>query len=251
MKKNYLLLLTLLAVSTGLSAQTSNTNVNKKSGDATASETINGKWTIGVDVGATVTNHDASTAYMKTYSYVPQLGTSFGVDVRYQPYKWLAFRTGIHRIAKNYAFVQVDSININNVIEVAGRGELAKNWYLDVPFMADLSIGNKVRYHLFLGGYVGYWYGGSRNGNAQPLMTDRAMYLYDESYTFDKARDNRFEAGLAYGLGLSIPCSAHFGIDVNMHMYYGLTDTQKNNTRQHIPHYNTTFLLQVGATYTL
>jgi len=251
MKKQYLLLLVLLSLSTGLFAQTPSTNVQQPAGSGQGVEAVNGKWTVGVSAAAALNVHESGLAYMKNYSYIPQLGVSYGVDVRYQPFKWLWLRTGIYRTPKNYVLNQADTIYFNNSPLEIARGELARNMYLNVPFMADLSIGKKVRYHLFLGGYVGYWYGGSRMGSAMPLMLASGSAIYDEHYAFDKRCDNRFEAGLNYGLGLSIPCFSHFGIDVNMLWYYGLTDMQKNTTRQHIPHYNTTFLLQAGITYTL
>ena len=248
MKKHYFLLMALLSLSMGLIAQTPNAK-DQNQPAAGQADAATGKWAIGISAAPTINTHVSSLAYMKNYTYVPQLSMSYGVDVRYQPYKWLGVRTGIYRIPKNYVLNQSDTIKMgDNPLEFA-RGELSRNMYVNVPFMADLSVGKKVRYHLFLGGYVGYWYGGSIMGSAMPLMLTSESSIYEGDYVFDSRRDNRFEAGINYGLGLSIPCFSHFGIDVNMLWYYGLTDMQKNTTRQHIPHYNTTFLLQAGITY--
>ena len=251
MKKNFLLLLTFLAFGFGLAAQTSTPQVQQTQGEESDAFSPVGRWTLGVDAGLVLNRLDAGTAYMKNYSYMPRLNFSYGLHVRYQPYKWLALRTGLYYIPKDYVLMQVDSITIDDKIEDFARGEMAQNGYLNVPFMADLSIGKKVRYQLFLGGYMGYWLNGSRSGGALPLMSVRDSYEYSEPYTFDKSRDNRFDAGLTYGLGISIPCSKRVGIDVNMHWYYGLTDLQKRLSRQHNPQYYTSFLLLVGATYTL
>ena len=183
---------------------------------------------------------------MKSLSYGSFIGGSYGVNVRYNPYRWLSFRVGAQRVAKNYSVTRTLPGEDG---ETPTYGSLIYNTFWDVPVWADLSIGRKVRWHLFLGAYVGFWSKSSVKGTALPLSTVDLDLSFNESYTFDNTRDNRFDAGLNYGLGLSIPCSQHFGIDVEALWYYGLTDLQKPYMRELNPMYNTTILLQVGANY--
>ena len=100
----------------------------------------------------------------------------------------------------------------------------------------------------FLGGYLGYWINGHIIGSEIPFLS-----LNDEGvnndYEFDSRRDNRFEAGLAYGLGLAIPLSNRLEMDIDLITHYGLTDMQKKYMRQQNPRYNTTTMLQLGLAY--
>lgn len=245
MKKNFFVLIVLLTMASCVIAQPSESNRTTVSSNSPEIAQCS-KWTFGLQAGATLNSPAAGSAYTNI-SYDPFVGISYGLSVRYTPFKWLAVRTGINRIAKNYFFSR------NNImgIEGASYGTMVRNTFFDVPLMADLSIGKKVRYHLFLGAYVGFWGKSAMEGEAIPVENVGEVSRFNEQYTFNSIRDNRFDAGLNYGLGISIPCSQRIGIDVDMLWYYGLTDLQKPYMTQLNPIYNTTFLLQVAATYKL
>lgn len=229
-----------------LSAQNNGTAAAKADGDTLAAPTFP-RWSVGAGIGLNINVPDVETAYMTNVAYIPSFGLGANLSVAYQPYKWLAVRSGIHFIPKNYAYHH--SITVENENAILGCNSNCN--YLDVPVMADFSIGGKVRWHLFLGGYVGFWLNGSRNGVAIPLGNRNNDGSYAEDYVFNSTRDNRFDAGIIFGTGLGIACSRVVDINIDLLNLYGLTDVQKNYMMQLNPHYNTTFVLQAGVTINL
>lgn len=245
-KKNFFVLTILVSLAACAFAQSVETTPSNESGQPVNS-TLERKWSVGIDLAGTANIPATDVAFMTHMSYIPRIGLSYGAHVGYQPFKWLGFRTGLYSIAKNYLITRTTTIND---VEF-GSASMMLNTYLNVPFMADLSIGRKVRYHLFLGAYAGYWYKAKLIGSSQVVTIVDEGVLYNQDYEFNSTRDNRFDAGLNYGLGLSIPFSQRVGFNVEMLWYYGLTDIHKVYMREHSPFYNTTFLLQVGATFNL
>ena len=246
MKHRIIIFAVLLLAGGCLSAQNNGTAAAKADGDTLAAPTFP-RWSIGAGIGLNINVPDVETAYMTNVVYNPSFGLGANLSVAYQPYKWLAVRSGIHFVPKNYTYLH--SITVENQ-----EGSLGSNTncnYLDVPVMADFSIGGKVRWHLFLGGYVGYWLNGNRNGAAIPLGNRNDDGSFAENYVFNSTRDNRFDAGIIYGTGLGIACSRVVDINIDLLNLYGLTDVQKNYMMQLNPHYNTTFVLQAGVTINL
>ena len=244
MKKFYTFLLLALCAG-GMAAQQESGGLSGQSGqDGVEAVPFNPKWAVGVGLSANFNFHDGGTAFMKDVEYNPFMGAGFSINATYRLYKWLAFRTGAIIMMKNYQWSNTVVINENSVTLTT----LNLNNYVNFPVMADLSIGKKVRWHLFLGAYAGYWSRGHRLGVAIPLIVvDEA--IVDEEYAFDSRRDNRFDAGLVYGIGMSIPCSKRIEIDIEALTHYGLTDVQKKYMRQQNARYNTTTMLQLGVAY--
>lgn len=207
-------------------------------------QTFNHKWSVGVAVSGNINIMTTGTAYMSTVTYYPFLGTGIGINANYRLFKWLSFRVGAMSLMKSHRWENALTINGNT----ASTSSVYENRFVNIPVLADFSIGKKTRFHLFLGGYLGYWTNGHIIGSEIPFLS-----LNDEGvnndYEFDSRRDNRFEAGLAYGLGLAIPLSNRLEMDIDLITHYGLTDMQKKYMRQQNPRYNTTTMLQLGLAY--
>lgn len=204
----------------------------------------NSQWTIGAAVGVTLNVHDAGVGYMKAFSYTPYFGIGADLKVRYNVTNWLACRSGFYIMGKNYVLMHEKVDNID------AYGTLAANNYIGIPLMADISIGNKVKWNFLLGGYAGYWASARRKGTSIPILeAEGHEMLTEHDYQFNSVRDNRFDAGIVAGVGLAIPCSSKIDIDVEMLYYHGLTDVQKVYMREHNPRYNSTVDLNVGVSY--
>lgn len=245
MKHRIIIFAVLLLAGGCLSAQnTESTAIPDNNGSTTASFS---KWSVGATVGVDINVPIVGVAYMTDVEYGPRLGFGYGLNVAYRPFKWLAIRSGLNLLDKDYAFTHTISLGENQATLV----NLTSCKYLDLPVMADFSVGKKVRWHLLFGGYIGYWLSGSRMGNTIPLMIVNDPGLVTEDYPFNSVRDNRFDAGLIYGPAMSIACSRVVDINIELLFFHGLTDVQKNYMMQLNPHYNTTTLLQAGVTFNL
>jgi hypothetical protein len=203
-------------------------------------------WYVGLMVGGSSNTLDVKKTIFNGLWYSAR-GLNVEARVGYQFNEWFGIRSGVELVSKNYATkLTVDYAGVSNKYQTYHQ-----NQYLQLPLMADFSIGGKVRWHLFLGGYVGFWLNGSRNGVAIPLGNRNNDGSYAEDYVFNSTRDNRFDAGIIFGTGLGIACSRVVDINIDLLNLYGLTDVQKNYMRQLNPHYNTTFVLQAGVTINL
>ena len=248
MKHKYFLFLAFLIGAGCLSAQNVNASVAAPvDGDTDPLVTTFPQWAVGATIFADINSPSVGVAYMKDVTYGPQLGWGYAPNVAYRPNKWFAVRSGLYMMDKNYSFLHT----LNMMEDSPTTGTNIKCKYLDMPLMVDFSVGRKVRWHLFLGGYVGYWMSGRRSGSAIPLSVSEYSGLVDEDYPFNSIRDNRFDAGLIYGPGMSIACSRFVDINIELLFFYGLTDVQKDYMMQLNPHYNTTTLLQAGVTFNL
>lgn len=76
--------------------------------------------------------------------------------------------------------------------------------YLELPLTARIVIGiNKVNVYFNVGGYAGYWLNGKTTTYAPNIQT--ASYeTTTETYTFHDDYDNRFDAGLVFGVGVKV-----------------------------------------------
>ena len=88
----------------------------------------------------------------------------------------------------------------------------AENHYLQLPLMADFSVGSEVvRLHLMLGGYAGYWLSQCRTGYVYKSTDDPTPNRgYDLSFV-NEGYDNRFDAGVGRWLGSQHECRSPDG----------------------------------------
>ena len=96
---------------------------------------------------------------------------------------------------------------------------------------------------------------GSRSGQSYSL--NYLLYgdisstkFEDETWEFDSKRDNRFDAGLIAGAGITLELYRGLSLFAEGRYYYGLTDMQKQYMTFMVPHYNSTLAIQGGISYT-
>lgn len=165
------------------------------------------------------------------------LDQGLNLDLRtgYQFRQWVGFRTGLQLLSKNY----VTEVDVNNVYYETRHNNL----YLQIPLLADLSLGNEaVRLHLTLGGYAGYWVSQLRNG-----------YVYSPSGNtgigwkrgFEKDYDQRLDLGLSGGLGLTFRLTPYWQLHFEGDYFYSLL----SNKQDPYSSYNRTTSFGMGLTY--
>lgn len=238
--KKPIILLILLATMASASAQVSSETETIQ----TAPTSLSG-WSFGVQALYSINVLEADVAYQENVRYVAGDGLGFSLNATYNVQPWLAFRGAIEAMPKNYVRYGAYDATTN----VAGLMTQAKNMYLNIPVVADFSIGGKLRFHARLGGYMGYWLTGRRQGISIPLTSVDPISEFDVPYEFDSRRDNRFDAGITSALAFSALCFNRIDLELALRLDYSLTDVQKQYTKYIHPRYNTTVLLTLGAAY--
>lgn len=204
---------------------------------------------IGISAGSDRNYHTIDMSYMQDFKYDEFCsGTSFSLQLSYTPFKWLAFRADAVLIDKDY--------NMNHVFQYEGGSASQRivtrtytaNKYVNVPLVADLSFGRRVRLHAFGGGYYGYWLSSHRSGVSHSMGGGSADN-FDEEVEFSPVRDNRAEYGFVYGAGLSGTVVHVVELFAEARWYYSVTDIQNDYQRNLNPRYNTTMVFQGGVRY--
>lgn len=173
----------------------------------------------------------------------------------YQFNEWFGIRSGLQLMSKNSS---VD----NNVVYngMANRYSTDnQNLYLQLPVMADLSLGGEaVRIHFMAGGYAGFWASQWRHGYV--YVADDPRPFAGDAYSFVKAddgsfSDNRFDAGLAGGLGLELRVAPAWRLLFEGNYYHGLISTSKggfmtnDGMEVNYKSLNRTWTFGMGVTY--
>jgi hypothetical protein len=203
-------------------------------------------WHIGISGGYANNWLYTSTGSRVFAEYKSGDGFEIGISALYQFVSWFALQAEIQFIQKNYIWLRTG--------QFAGARSEVTNSFISLPAMAQFSFGGqRLRGFLNTGGYVGFWANSRRKGRWQGFVDnvdpDAVVYSdFDETVDFDKERDNRFEAGLLAGIGVSYafkPCTVYLETRFN----YGLTDLQKDYMYDKTPRMNNTIAVTMGALF--
>ena len=211
-------------------------------------DTAASRWSVGLFGGTTKNHHVINTLYATDMKYTDLGGFTAGATASWHPKGWLSLRADITMVQKNF---RLDRDNRHLPFAYTE----STNNYLSVPVTAVLSLGRTFRVCGIVGAYAGYWLSGHRQGQSLSvtyLVTNNQEYThFDEDYTFNSVRDNRFDAGLVFGGALRCTLFKKLDLSAELRWYYGLTDVQKAYMTNLIPRYNTTRSLQFGLSYWL
>lgn len=209
-------------------------------------DTAVSRWSAGAFGGITNNHHVINTLYANDMKYTDLGGYTAGITASYHLKGWFSLRADVSMVQKNYR------LDRDNRFLPFAYTESTNN-YLSVPVTAVLSLGRTFRLCGVAGAYVGYWLSGHRQGQSLSvtyLVTNNQEYThFDEAYTFNSTRDNRFDAGLVYGFALRCTIAKKLDLSAELRWYYGLTDVQKQYMSRLNPRYNTTRSLQFGLSY--
>lgn len=209
------------------------------------------QWRVGVTAGYSYNKLCMDTGYAYDLRYEERGGFAVGIPVQYDFFDWLGVRAEVSFVQKGHKMHRTDVYNKLH--------SNTRNNYLQIPVMAHFSFGGqRVRGFLNAGGYIGSWLSSHRTGLAfswygfgsgddNGWITPENSHEFDEKAPFDSRRDNRFEAGLAGGIGVGYRIMPRLEIQVEGRCYYALTDMQKDYMKFRTPRYNTTFVIQAGC----
>ena len=204
-------------------------------------------WSFGINAGIDRNYHSVDMSYMSDMKFDKYAaGSAFGISIGYAPLKWLSVNTGVVFIQKNYHMDHVFDYSTMHV----SLPTTTTNEYLDIPLELKFSFGQKVKVHVFGGGYYGYWLKSHREGVTYSFSNEKDNE-FDEDVEFNEKRDNRVEYGFTYGGGISGRIRDRIEIGGEVRWYYAVTDIQKPYMRFLNPRYNTTFAVTVGVSYWL
>lgn len=203
------------------------------------------QWSIGLRGGWSSTSISRYDGGRMDESHAPLGGVAFGLQGSYAFNSWLSVRAGLsymqrsHRMDRNLDYLEpVYTEHLNN--------------YLMLPVMADFSFGGeRLRGHMLVGGYGGYWLSERRKGTTY-WMTDYYVYFED----FDEKRemtdeDVRLTAGVALGAGLSYSLFDKWEVGVDAIYYYDLTSHHKGYAPLADPRYLNTLSVNLNINYKL
>ncbi len=201
-------------------------------------ETHVATWTIGVTAGPSLNWQTRTSGYAYDMVYDTGWGAMASISVSYEALEWLFVRADVQFMQKNYSMRRM----IPALQEMKVHTDYTNN-YLQVPLMADWTFGSNVRSHIYTGAYIGGWLGGKTN----------RVLAYDGSeqknaYTFTP-EDNRIDAGLAGGVGVTYDVLPKLRVGGEVMLYYSLTSTLKKQPYMNYPRYNNTLTISVTASY--
>jgi len=178
-------------------------------------------------------------------AYKSKGGFTVGMPIRYRFNEWFALQAEPSVIQKNYTWTRTDFHAYS-----PKPHRHTTNTYLQLPLMVNFSFGGeKLRGFCTPGVFMGYWTGSRIKGIA--LDNNELPYEYDESFTFDSRRDNRFEYGLMLGLGLEYKYNNMFTFALEGRYYHSASDLQKKYMYRQVPRYNDTYVLQASVLFNL
>lgn len=196
-------------------------------------------WYLGLMLGGSSNKPNVQKTIFNGIWY-PYRGLNLEARVGYQFNEWFGIRSGVGMISKNYATKL--TVDINGVSQKYQTYH--QNQYLQVPLMADFSIGGEaVRIHFMAGGYAAYWLSQYRDGYI--YKTTEPYHFTGTTYAFVDGYDNRFDAGVAAGLGLSMNVTPSWQLHFEGNYYHGLISTAKSPSKT----YNRTWTFGMGVTY--
>lgn len=206
------------------------------------------KFSIHIGGGFGNNTHVVDMLYARDMRFHPLSGKSAMMGMQWHPKGWVSLVGEVAYVQKNYMMYR-EGYKVNNV------QTKTMNDYLSVPIMAQFSIGGNFRAFANMGGYCGYWLKSHRSGFTMSMNNiiygETTADSFDEDVVFDETKDNRFDAGLCYGLGLAATIAKKVDLSFEARCYYGLTDIQKQYMTFLNPRYNTTWMFQFAVGYRL
>lgn len=202
------------------------------------SQTHQASWTVGVNVGPSLNWQTRESGYAYDMVYNSGWGATAGVSLIYEALEWLFVRADVQFMQKNYSMKRMMPALASMKIHTDYT-----NNYLQVPLMADWTFGANVRSHIYTGAYVGGWLGGqTKRVIAYDATTQQGAYTFN-------SEDNRVEAGLAGGVGVTYDVLPMLRVGGEVMFYYSLTSTLKKQPHMNYPRYNNTLTIGITAIY--
>lgn len=206
---------------------------------------------LGADGGVTFNTVVAGKGY-RNYKYDYRVGYKAEVPFLVTFNDYVGLESGVAIYGKNYRYSQKVEYDVRGTF--SGRVEhisqvnfdyIIRNGFLSFPlsFRASLPIGDFSLF-LSLGGYVGVWLYGGREGTAIN-QNDIEVKVKDN---VDFSAYNRFDGGLRLRVGADYSFYS-FRIYTAFEYLYSLADMNKKQRNGAYPIHNSTFSITLGILY--
>ena len=196
-------------------------------------------WYLGLMLGGS-TNYMDVNKDLWNGTWYDYRGLNLEVRTGYQFNEWFGIRTGLQLLSKNY----VTDLEVSYKGNTETYRTFHDNLYLQLPLMADFSVGSEVvRLHFAFGGFGSWWASQCRNGYV--YVAGEEMPYTGTSYQFVEGYDNRWDAGLAGGLGLTLRVAPAWQLHFEGNYYHSLISAAKNPYES----FNRTWTFGLGMTY--
>lgn len=197
-----------------------------------------GFWAVGVLGGASYNWQTRESGYAYDMSFGGGWGGYAGISATYMFFDWLSIRADILYSQKNYNMRRMQP-----ALKELDIHSTYTNHYLQVPVMADWTFGSLVKGHILTGAYGGVWLGGD--------VKRKTIFNSEErksAYEFTK-EDNRADAGLVGGVGVSWDPWQFLRLGVEAMFYYSMTNTVRKQPIMYDRRYNNTVIVGISAKY--
>ena len=192
------------------------------------------QWSVGISVGYDYNMLKYDMQWVERSRYSGYAGQMIEMPVTLRVNEWMNMVCGLSIQEKGYVF--------DYLAEKNNRQDV----YVTMPIMMGTSVGgSRVKSFCNIGGYASYWLSSCYKGIA--LMHSSAETFYYKK-DFVRGEDNRIEAGLAMGMGISYDDS-EWKWFLAANYYHALTNQYISPAQIHAPAYNRTITFQVGVMY--
>lgn len=199
------------------------------------------QWRVGISGGGDYNWYTINTNYQTDYRYDGAWGWNAAVFGQYNFFDWLGLRFELEASERNYRFRRTGIYS--------GTNYVTHNTYMHLPVMTQFSFGGKkVRGFVNTGVYAGYWLAGRYKGRYYETMSDRLMTV-EEPYIFQNEKDQRWDFGLAGGIGIEYRFLEHWMMHVEGRCYYSFISQTKPYMQIKDNRYNTTICMHLGFAY--
>jgi hypothetical protein len=184
----------------------------------------------------------------------PGSGYLVGLKLSYSVDEKLNLVLSSMAISKNYL--------INRTGKYAGLFQKHNNLYIQLPLYCQFNFKSSIKINYFItsGLYAGFWASGRINGATANILNLLDTILsngqiveyfkvekFDEEYSFNKSRDDRFDWGLLFGTGISYKATSKFSFYSELKFYPSLNDQQKKYMINQRSKHNQTYSLSIGC----
>jgi hypothetical protein len=206
---------------------------------------------IGVEGGLSYNSYNTNIANRPATELTGEAGFSIALPLRWRIYPWLYAIAAPGWVQKGYSINRTDSLS--------GEYDQHTNTYLQLPIGISLTHEwSRLRVGLDLGLYAGYWLFGRVKGKTADIFGSTGasgseqfqLTAYDDSYSFNTQRDNRWESGWWIGPALQYRLTDAWCLTAVAHYYQSLTSQEKASVSP-IPAYNQTWIFSIGGAWSL
>lgn len=206
---------------------------------------------VGLEGGLSYNSYHTNIANRSATTLASEAGFSIAIPFRYRVCSWLYVIAAPGLIQKGYSMNRTDSLS--------GIYDEHNNLYLQLPIGISLvHEWGRLRVGLDLGVYAGYWLSGRVKGSTADIFGSMGangseqfqLIGYNETYSFNSHRDNRWEEGWWTGLELHYRLTGDWWLTAGAR-YFGALTSQEKTPISPIPAYNQTRIFFIGGAWSL